>query len=245
MTDIQKDLLPCPFCGGRADWQDASGATGTQYYCLCVEEGVLHGCCRQDATYARKTDAIKAWNSRAPAARLETDPMVEEFQEGDKFFKAGYALGKKDAHLESGGAKPCGVPMRNEKEIVDGIAEAIAGVRWDKYERPAGNTQCRTEYAFYLKGAWLDEAKAAYESIRVDALNSVGQQDGWRDIESAPKDGTRIIVMYDDCPTLPAHVELGKYREGYCCNTYGHRFSGEPTHWMPLPAAPLGRKDEK
>lgn len=51
-------------------------------------------------------------------------------------------------------------------EQIEKVAMAIAGVRWDKIERPAGNTQCRDEYCYYLRSRWLDEAKAAIEAMK-------------------------------------------------------------------------------
>lgn len=56
-----------------------------------------------------------------------------------------------------------------------------------------------------------------------------------------PFTGERLIIAWDDIPSLPAHIELGRWRSGTgkgsgWCNTYGHSFSGSPTHFMNLPA---------
>lgn len=61
----------------------------------------------------------------------------------------------------------------------------------------------------------------------------------WQDIATAPKDGTRIILRWDDAPSLPAHVELATWKQSKnaWCNTYGHPFSGEPTEWLALPGS--------
>jgi hypothetical protein len=77
MTDDK--LKPCPFCGGAAvcDWKE--GATGKQYYCFCFPDDGLYGCIRQDTTYARKYDAIEAWNTRpSEALRLAKESMESE-----------------------------------------------------------------------------------------------------------------------------------------------------------------------
>lgn len=69
----------------------------------------------------------------------------------------------------------------------------------------------------------------------------------WEPIETAPKDGTEIMVYYptwngDDCVMLPAEWDKG--REGmeeiegtWFCVIYGHLGDGA-THWQPLPPTP-------
>lgn len=62
--------------------------------------------------------------------------------------------------------------------------------------------------------------------------------EGWQGIETAPKDGTEVLVML-----APKVIRLGWYfkrssrTEGWC-DENGKAIN--PTHWMPLPAAPTG-----
>jgi hypothetical protein len=73
----------------------------------------------------------------------------------------------------------------------------------------------------------------------------------WQPIESAPKDGTRVLIYQkEDDGTTFEHVVVawwqppqGKGRSGYW---YDGRWSRKPTHWMPLPATAHtdGEKDE-
>jgi hypothetical protein len=55
----------------------------------------------------------------------------------------------------------------------------------------------------------------------------------WQPIETAPKDGTKVLIVDDDGVVDVAAYLIGK-RYGYwdtetfCC----------PTHWMPLPPPP-------
>jgi len=94
---------------------------------------------------------------------------------------------------------------------------------------------------------WLAQARAALEAYRQ-------APDGWRDISTAPKDGTDVLVCYDAGSVLVAHIawwrdandSLGfteadvgwwSYTRGSVTQELlnGHR---EPTHWMPLPQPP-------
>ena len=85
---------------------------------------------------------------------------------------------------------------------------------------------------------WHDKYEATTAAL---AALSAQVQDvaGWQPIETAPKDGTRLLLMWEPFSGMSEHVELGKWnvRNGWV-NTYGHAFSGSPTHFMPLPAAP-------
>lgn len=75
----------------------------------------------------------------------------------------------------------------------------------------------------------------------------------WRDIASAPKDGTRVLLWArtDITPEDIAYVrdvcELGHVigaQIGYwCCDRHqwDKELIGEPTHWRPLPSPPSPR----
>lgn len=66
----------------------------------------------------------------------------------------------------------------------------------------------------------------------------------WRSIDTAPKDGTLIILCRKDPrPGIPLAVADGHYQE--LCGKWiwvWPYIRKEPTHWMPLPAAPSGEK---
>jgi len=61
---------------------------------------------------------------------------------------------------------------------------------------------------------------------------------GWRDIEGAPKDGTRFLIGFPDIQ----HIELGKWssKEQAWSNTYGIPFVGPMSSalWKPIHALP-------
>ena len=61
----------------------------------------------------------------------------------------------------------------------------------------------------------------------------------WRDIETAPKDGTVVIGFdpsRDDDDGLPHGVDFMRWFNRTWIDPLTH--SLRPTHWMPLPKAP-------
>jgi hypothetical protein len=76
--------------------------------------------------------------------------------------------------------------------------------------------------------------------------------DQWRDISSAPKDGTHILVCearppYDNSWTFaqrpPTVAHWFEDQDGgafYLSVTHTEQPPVKPTHWMPLPPEPVG-----
>jgi hypothetical protein len=63
---------------------------------------------------------------------------------------------------------------------------------------------------------------------------------GWQPIETAPKDGTRVLVADANSP-WPYGTDEGPHLaawDGYCWCIQLDGQSARPTHWMPLPAPP-------
>jgi hypothetical protein len=101
----------------------------------------------------------------------------------------------------------------------------------------------------------LTEAEAALE-----AAGFFGPaQDGWQDIETAPRDGTWIVVVdrqgnYEACRYEPYYsysfeeVSDGLYRKvrhepGAVLNWPGSSNFHRATHWRPLPAPPSTERE--
>lgn len=65
----------------------------------------------------------------------------------------------------------------------------------------------------------------------------------WKPIETAPKDGTIVLLGWDDDCHIPSvgcfNVNKGLW---YCDRQWrwedGHMKECPPTHWMPLPEPP-------
>jgi hypothetical protein len=66
----------------------------------------------------------------------------------------------------------------------------------------------------------------------------------WKPIETAPKDGTRILAFF---PIINSYkiltVEFTTYRWFVCPYDCDFEIMGDPTHWMPLPNPPKQEKE--
>ena len=87
-------------------------------------------------------------------------------------------------------------------------------------------------------------ARLAEETrLNVDSITGVG---GWRPIETAPKDGTNILLREG------SDVSQGGWLTGMAQGTEDEHYAGwwsvncfdNPTHWMPLPQPPKEADDE-
>lgn len=102
----------------------------------------------------------------------------------------------------------------------------------------------------YLKDE--HEFKAARQSITYKAMKRAYEagiesvSSKWQTIETAPKDGRKILCyMADEWELDGLLIESVVYcpESGRWLEAHGERYSSYlPTHWMPLPKAP---KDEK
>jgi hypothetical protein len=87
-----------------------------------------------------------------------------------------------------------------------------------------------TEHELLLADAIaeIERLRAAADGARVGA--------GWQPIETAPKDGTPVLIAWSGTrfEAAKAHYEYGKW--GGLSPTFGFDpFDRAPTHWMPLP----------
>jgi hypothetical protein len=97
---------------------------------------------------------------------------------------------------------------------------------------------------------------AAQKPSSSPSLTPVDQQT-WQPIETAPKDGTTVMLFYPK--QNPAGIaEMGHYRRGIKTRRDEHEgwrylrshsalydLEHQPTHWMPLPPPPLPAVDQQ
>lgn len=87
-------------------------------------------------------------------------------------------------------------------------------------------------------GLLADTKPKALEAMRA-AIAAMQQAQQWQGIESAPRDGTLILVPVGHGVMDVVSWWGGAWRE--TANALAIR--DEPTHWMPLPTPPAGGSD--
>ena len=138
-------------------------------------------------------------------------------------------------------------------------AAFIADLR-DALARDAGD-MFEFWWADHAPNATQEEAWAEWCSLMrpgpVVAAPPTAQAEGWRDIATAPKDGTLILVNFGIKGVRavswdsPFHDEVTEENGAWCVDDdkhgpYGLRgYSDDgptaPTHWMKLPESPYGK----
>lgn len=124
-------------------------------------------------------------------------------------------------------------------------ADRLADVLNADLQKPAGDMAKALEALESIPpgfGAPVKDAMYAFLSEHYQTIKAALQQgDGWRPIESAPKDGTPILVSIFEfnkpdgkCLIVPAYWDGYYWRED---GEYGHDLY-QPTHWQPLPPPP-------
>jgi hypothetical protein len=66
-------------------------------------------------------------------------------------------------------------------------------------------------------------------------INGCAMSMGWQPVETAPRDGTHVLVTDGDIIEVCAWLEE-KWK--VCWDHADFSVGGIPTHWMPLPAQP-------
>lgn len=84
--------------------------------------------------------------------------------------------------------------------------------------------------------------KAAELEAAIAVADTAAAEQQWQPIETAPKDGTPILAVSE------AHIKEGwspqviEWSDVWMYSECFDEFMFEPTHWMPIPAAPTPPK---
>jgi len=121
-------------------------------------------------------------------------------------------------------------------------SEAIEIVKQMMQAEPVGYVPALGTEMLKEKGGWCRLEGVNSELHNVPLFAAPQAVPAWLPIESAPKDGTPIVVGYGRQSGFPVKVVFFNTVHKFWSH-YGEADLGLPsnaTHWMPLPAAPKG-----
>lgn len=206
------ELLPCPFCGSDASISD--GDNGIHFRVICNKPA-----CRAAGPLERcAIDARDAWNTRASSQAASDDPLGD----GSDFGVTGEWWGQ---------AASTDIPS---VVASDAVVEKVARAMFENSEYNSIRWETATDA---LKEDFRKPARTA-----IAAIPSGVEELRWRPIETAPKDGDDILVLWrddgagclvvswDDEPDLATHHWATLDGLHYHDNAF--------SHWMPLPDSP-------
>jgi hypothetical protein len=96
-----------------------------------------------------------------------------------------------------------------------------------------------------LAGCYGNDPERRHPFLRMTptAWNTRKSDDGWRTMESAPKDGSEVLAWAREaaggrCTTVEWSRSRGSWIECYDLDGWMEGYG--PTHWRPLPSPPEG-----
>lgn len=148
--------------------------------------------------------------------------------------------------------------MSEELKNDPGIAKALKAL--DRFEECASDGEdvdlSRAAFAALEWLGWIErisarrrwqmtpEGEAMLASAPTPPASSAGEVEGWRPIETAPRDGTWLLLWlpyaggYGQCHIAPGRWAKDHYRKTFSWFINGNGMR-RPTHWRPLPAPPV------
>lgn len=118
------------------------------------------------------------------------------------------------------------------------IARVIDPEAWEFFDRHKANPVMKAEIAHETRAS-LAKADAIL-SLSPASRSQTPLSNGWRDIASAPKDGSTVLVAHASNRaifTVSWDADASGWVDG-STDRYDDLQTFDPSHWMPLPAAP-------
>ena len=237
------DLAPCPFCGQGLVKNGLFSKRNADCFIHPQDlHGVDYGSCPAAGfrLFSNDTDRIAAWNRRASPAELPPDLIAAMEKLGDLQSLVGTDFAEAilivNRHLRASTENPADAQPKAPEPIGRHIT-------FSPYDAETGNAVVSPDepegpyWTLIAQGGEDEQNRIAAEIVR--RLNAVPEDHGWRPIETAPRDGTTVVLAewsWDGCWRFGQSYwrkYQGNFGEGFAW--IGH----SPTHWMPLPAPPL------
>lgn len=113
----------------------------------------------------------------------------------------------------------------------------------DKPNAPVEALARLREWALSEDSPSMGTRKLERDFDAIAAALSTTNDSGWQPIETAPKDGTPILVWApDDDFSAMSGIDLIWWDLGQWLFSVAISYGGRPTHWMPVPVAPADVK---
>jgi hypothetical protein len=101
----------------------------------------------------------------------------------------------------------------------------------------------RVEYVLRLEGdapEFATDGTVVVEAADLRLILAALDEQEWRPIDTAPRDGTPALLWYKGKTHVAAYWVQGPWKAGmWCSETVGFGDGQNFTHWRPLPAPPV------
>jgi hypothetical protein len=230
---MSEKLLPCPFCEADLEHSELLSTRRFKTFVhprnfdrLCVAESII-------IAETSSMERVKAWNRRTAAPEGEVvaalralvrDCLANDFNELWDSYTAAQAV------VAASPVVPVGVSRET-------LLKAVRPVL-DRHPMIDSSQSHKLD----IQAGWVADAILA--AIRPTDT-------GWRDIATAPKDGSAFVGFgflnrqtgggHEQSPTPVSHVmRYRRYEDGgdWVSTCLSSAISQHPTHWMPLSPAP-------
>lgn len=249
MTDNLPPLLPCPFCGGAPKTiERPDNIDGTEFVyavsCCCDSYSArAHQLERRKTPEQAKSAATEAWNRR-PGAVPAGWVMVPVEPTGE-MLRAMSSSKAMDAEGEFPSLFDL-IDYSGENKTRTAIRAAycamLAAAPQQVAQPSAPVSNCNVDMRIAAIAAdrdyWREMCKEAERLMQAKPEQAAQQ---WQPIETAPKD--RRILMGRVGYSWVFFAIWDEHRAHWSTGTGPMEFFANPTHWMPLPAAPQKPKD--
>lgn len=244
-TAVPEDVLPCPFCGDTRVFWDYSSDGSWQLCCNTID------CQASTLIASTQEQAIARWNRRATHPASGGEVVAWRYRSGllsgpwlvttDTFLAK--AETRRGNAVEPLYAAP---PAEADSVRVEALEEAAQAVERVHLGALGPMTEPSKEPTA------VDIAARCAAAIRaLSPSTAEAKPDGWRTMESAPKDGRTIPIRFEHINYAVAPLE-DKDRWAEVCMAYWtdhnsggwvwHGIAGKPTAWFDLPLPPNPEK---
>lgn len=241
------ELLPCPFCGSEAEIivsEDDDGRFAAVSCPKCGAGSRQHYFCGEDA----REFAADAWNTRPRTeGRGETNEHLTK-RSSKPLSAVDRVVMDEDRERERYAllsASPIREPEISREALIKLLADHFGFRPYEQMAEDKSDLRGKIRDGYDYD---INEPTRSHLSETADAILNLapvgGRGEGWRPIETAPKDGTRVLAWPGHLAGgVTAAVETWWYEhpstQGWITDAFDcGDYEFAPTCWAPLPPPP-------